>query len=164
MKRVMMAMAMALMAAMHVSAQGAQVEDKDLVGTWIMESMQWDGEKKTECGKATGYTQLKFYGPDGEYACSELALTNDGKVVVMPHEYGTYTFSNGVYTEMGRKVAPDGLVMTSKTTFKGRWNTRNDIWRKVVLPDKVVKYIVDCCKSKSAPADIQQLIRQTVFK
>jgi hypothetical protein len=34
----------------------------------------------------------------------------------------------------------------------------------VNLPDKVVKYIVDCCKTKNTPDDIQQMIKQTMFK
>ena len=89
MKKVMMIVAVALMSAMQVFAQGVKVDDKELVGTWVMESMQWEGEKKTMCGKATGYTQFKYYGADGEYACAEIALSKDGKVVVMPHEYGT---------------------------------------------------------------------------
>ena len=64
-------------------------------------------------GKTTGYTQFKYYGPDGEYACAEIAMTRDGKVVVMPHEYGTYTFRNGVYSEMGRPaVRPSDMVLT----------------------------------------------------
>lgn len=94
MKKVMLVMAVALMSALQVSAQ-VKVADKELVGTWIMESMQWEGEKKTICGKESGYTQFKFYGADGEYACAEIAMTKDGKVVVMPHEYGTYTFKDG---------------------------------------------------------------------
>jgi len=27
-----------------------------------------------------------------------------------------------------------------------------------------VKYIVDCCKTKNTPADIQQMIKQNMFK
>jgi hypothetical protein len=29
---------------------------------------------------------------------------------------------------------------------------------------KVVRYIVDCCKAKNVPADVQQSIKQTMFK
>ena len=102
MKKAMLVMAMALMGAMQVSAQSVKVDDKELIGTWVMESMQWEGEKKTMCGKESGYSQFKYYGADGEYACAELALTKEGKVVVMPHEYGTYSFKDGWYSEMGR--------------------------------------------------------------
>jgi hypothetical protein len=164
MKKMMLVMALALMGAVQVSAQNVKVDDKELIGTWVMESMQWEGEKKTMCGKETGYTQFKFYGADGEYACAELALTKEGKVVVMPHEYGTYTFKDGWYSEMGREAIKDAIVWVDKTTTKGTWQKRHDIWKKVTLPDKAVKYILDCCKTKNTPADVQQMIKQTMFK
>ena len=80
-------MAIALISALQVSAQ-TKVDDKEIIGVWIMESMQYEGEKKTVCGKETGYTQFKYYGADGEYACAQIVLTKDDRVVVMPHEYG----------------------------------------------------------------------------
>ena len=164
MKKAMLVMAMALMGAMQVSAQNVQVDDKELIGTWVMESMQWEGEKKTVCGKESGYSQFKYYGADGEYACAELALTRDGKVVVMPHEYGTYSFKDGWYSEMGREAIKDAIVWVNKTTTKGTWMKRHDIWKKVNLPDEVVKYILDCCKTKNTPGEIQQMIKQIMFK
>ena len=164
MKKAMFVMAMALMGAMQVSAQGVKIDDKEIVGTWIMESMQWEGEKKTMCGKATGYTQFKFYGADGEYACAELVLNKEGKVLVLPHEYGTYSLKNGWYSEMGRKPIKDAIEWVDKTTTKGTWMKRHDIWKKKTLPDKVVKYILACCKTKAMPADVQQQIRQNMFK
>ena len=103
MKQLLMTMAL-LMCAVTTNAQTANVTDRDLIGVWTLEWMQFDGEKKMMCGKTTGYSQFKYYGPDGEYACAEIAMTSDGKVVVMPHEYGTYTFKNGVYSEMGRSA------------------------------------------------------------
>ena len=163
MKRVMFVMAVVLMSALHVNAQTAKVADKELIGAWVMESMQFEGEKKIMCGKESGYSQFKYYGPDGEYACAEIVLNKDGKVVVLPHEYGTYTFKNGVYTEMGRSTKDGDMVLVDKTTFKGRWKNRHDVWKKTALPDKVVKHIVNCCKSKETPADIQQLIKKNMF-
>ena len=44
MKKTLLVMAMALMGAMQVSAQSVKVDDKELIGTWVMESMQWEGE------------------------------------------------------------------------------------------------------------------------
>ena len=164
MKRVMFILAVALMSVLQASAQNVKIADKEIVGAWYMESMQWEGEKKTVCGKATGYTQFKYYGADGEYACAELALTKDGKIVVMPHEYGTYTFKDGWYSEMGREKIKDAMVLIDKNTFKGTWQKRHDIWKKVSLPDKAVKYILDCCKTKETPSDVQQLIKQNMFK
>jgi len=164
MKRVMFILTVALMSALHAIAQNAKIADKEIVGAWYMESMQWEGEKKTMCGKTTGYTQFKYYGADGEYACAELALTKDGKIVVMPHEYGTYTFKDGWYSEMGREKIKDAMVLIDKNTFKGTWQKRHDIWKKVSLPDKAVKYILDCCKTKETPSDVQQIIKQNMFK
>ena len=162
MKQILMTMAL-LMCAVTANAQTANVTVRDLIGVWTLEWMQFDGEKKIMCGKTTGYSQFKYYGPDGEYACAEIVLTRKGTVVVMPHEYGTYTFKNGVYSEMGRPAST--LTLTDKTHFRGRWKNRSDSWVKQPnMPEKVVRYIVDYCKLKKTPADIQQSIKQNIFK
>lgn len=163
MKKMMLMMTAMLMCAIGMNAQTAKIADKELVGAWVMESMQYEGEKKIMCGKETGYTQFKYYGADGEYACAQIALTKEGKCVLMPHEYGTYTFKDGWYSEMGREKIKDGMKLTDKNTAIGTWMNRHDVWKKKVLPDKVVKYIVNCCKFREAPADIQQLIKQKMF-
>ena len=163
MKQLLMTMAL-LMCAVTTNAQTANVTDRDLIGVWTLEWLQYDGEKKIMGGKTTGYTQFKYYGPDGEYACAEIVLTRKGTVVVMPHEYGTYTFKDGWYSEMGREKIKDAIVWIDKTTTKGTWKKRHDIWKKVTLPDKVVKYLVNCCKMKDTPADVQQMIKQNLFK
>lgn len=163
MKKMMLMMTAMLMCAIGMNGQTAKIADKELVGAWVMESMQYEGEKKIMCGKETGYTQFKYYGADGEYACAQIALTKEGKCVLMPHEYGTYTFKDGWYSEMGREKIKDGMKLTDKNTAIGTWMNRHDVWKKKVLPDKVVKYIVNCCKFREAPADIQQLIKQNMF-
>ena len=161
----MLVMAVALMSVMQMNAQTQKVADKEIVGVWLMESMQWDGERKTMCGKETGYTQFKYYGADGEYACAQIAMTKDGQCVVMPHEYGTYTFKDGWYSEMGREAIKDAVILTDKNTYKGRWMNRNDIWKKQTnMPEKLVNYILSCCRDKEMPAEINQLIKQAMFK
>ena len=162
----MMTLAVLLLCAAGMKAQTARTTDGDLVGVWTLKWMQYDGEKKIMCGKTTGYTQFKYYGPDGEYACAEIVLIRKGKVVVMPHEYGTYTFKNGVYSEMGRPaVRPSDMVLTDKTHFRGRWKNRSDSWvKQPQMPEKVVRYIVERCKLKKTPADVSQGIKQTMFK
>lgn len=159
-----MTMAVLLMTTAMGFAQNAKVDDKEIVGVWLMESMQWEGEKKTVCGKESGYAQFKFYGADGEYACAEIALTKEGKCVVLPHEYGTYSLKDGWYSEMGRPAIKDAITWIDKTTTKGTWMKRHDIWKKTQLPEKLVTYIVNCCKTKNAPEDIQQMIKQNMFK
>lgn len=162
-KQITLTLAALLLCALQANAQTARVADRELIGAWTLEWMQYDGEKKIMGGKTTGYTQFKYYGPDGEYACAEIVLTRKGVVVVMPHEYGTYTFKNGVYSEMGRPASE--LVLTDKTHFRGRWKNRSDSWVKQPnMPEKVVRYIVDYCKTKEAPTDVQQLIKQSMFK
>ena len=160
----MFTMMLLLLCAVGMNAQKSKVSDKEIVGTWIMESMQWQGEKLIECGKAKGYTQFKYYGPNGEYACAAIVLKKDGQLVIYPHEYGTYSFKDGWYMEMGRPALKDAVILTDKNTYKGTWFTRHDIWKKVVLPDKVTEYIVDCCKMKDTPNDMQQLIKKHIFK
>lgn len=160
-KRMSLVIALLSCFALQLMAQTAKVSDSDLVGTWVMESMQWEGEKKIECG--IKYTQVKVYRADGEYACAEVAKQNDGTFVVLPHEYGTYTYKNGIYTEMGRE--PSVLQLVDKTTFKGQWKKRHDVWKKRTnMPERLTQYIVDCCKTKQAPAEIQQMIRKHMFK
>ena len=46
MKKVMLMMAVTLMSALQVCAQTTQVADKELIGAWMLEWMQYDGEKK----------------------------------------------------------------------------------------------------------------------
>ena len=159
-----MTMAMLLVCA-SINAQTAKVADKELIGTWMLEWMQYDGEKKTMCGKITGYTSFKYYGADGEYACCEIVLTKDGKVVLMPHEYGKYTYKNGVYSEMGRPaVKPSEMMLIDNRHFKGRWKNRTEAWKKIDLPNKVVRHIVERCKLSNTPADVEQSLKQNMFK
>mgnify|MGYP006988838684 CR=1 FL=1 len=154
-----------LLCAIGANAQTARVADSELIGVWSLVSMQYDGENKITCGKANGYSSFKYFGADGEYACAEIAMTKDGTIVVMPHEYGTYTFKNGMYSEMGRPATADGVVLTDKTHFRGRWINRTDVWEKQSsMSEKVIRYIVDRCKLQDVPADIQQQIKQNMFK
>ena len=67
--------------------------------------------------------------------------------------------------EMGREPLKDAVILIDKTTYKGTWKTRHDIWKKQAnIPEKLRKYIVDCCKFKNTPDDIQQMIKQNMFK
>lgn len=162
MKKVILAIAMAFISAMQTNAQNVKIDDKEIVGAWIMESMQWKGENKIVCGKESGYAQFKYYGTDGEYACAQIVMTNEGKCVVIPHEYGTYTLKDGWYSEMGREKIK--YVWIDKTTSKGTWNTRQDIWKKQTnMPKELVQFIVDCCKTKETPDNMQKFIKQYMF-
>lgn len=158
---------MAVMAMVSIGSITAQSTDKNLIGAWVMESMQFDGEEKVLCGKESGYTQFKYYGADGEYACAQIYLEKSGEIVVCPHEYGTYSYKDGVYSEMGRPaVAKEDMVLIDKNTFKGRWANRNDVWKKQAkMPKETIDYIVNICKAtKGKPsAKIQKSLNQHLF-
>lgn len=164
MKKMLLIIAVVLISAVQVNAQTTKVDDKEIVGTWLMESMQWEGEKKTVCGKENGYTQFKYYGPDGEYASAGIAMTKDGQCVVIPQEYGTYWLKDGWYMEMGREPLKDAVILTDKNTYMGTWKKRHDIWKKTEMPVEVVKYIVEKCKLMNTPDDIQQQLKSICFK
>ena len=68
MKKVMLVMAVALMSALQVSAQNVKMDDKEIIGVWLMESMQWEGEKKVVCGKETGYIRASVIDAQGRRA------------------------------------------------------------------------------------------------
>ena len=174
-KKAMMTVLVAVMAMVNATPLMAQqdvrvvvkrveVADDYLVGTWVMESMKWEGSDKNQCG--ANYSQIKVYRANGEYACAEIVRATDGSAHVLPHEYGTYTLNNGRYSEMGRpEVEADGFVVVDKNTFKGRWMNRHDSWKRASLPDKLVDYIVAQCKAQQegVPKDIQQLIKTHIL-
>ena len=58
MKKFMLVTVIALMSVMLVDAQTVKVADKELIGAWQLEWMQYDGEKKNLCGKGTEYTSF----------------------------------------------------------------------------------------------------------
>ncbi|MDE5561050.1 MAG: hypothetical protein K2J00_04505, partial [Bacteroidaceae bacterium] len=117
-----------------------KVTERDIIGVWIMTSFKYDGEERNYVGDA--YNQVKVYRPDGLYACAEIVRSKDGQYVIYPHEYGTYSFKNGKYIEMGRD-ATDLMKMVDKTTFKGRWYNRYDEWKKVTdMPEKLTQHIL----------------------
>lgn len=142
-----------------VHAQKRKVlPDKRIVGVWILQSKQYEGEQKIVCGKK--YSSFKYYGPTGEYACAEIAK-NGNEYVILPHEYGTYTYNNGAYTEMGRK---GNWYMPDNTTGSGYFHNRHDVWKKVTIPEKLRKEIVARCKANAkASPEIQRMIRQYIL-
>lgn len=140
----------------------AKVADKEIIGVWIMQSMKWEGEDKNYISDS--YNQVKVYRANGEYACAQIGKDNNGNYVIMPHEYGTYTMKNGMYSEMGREEIKYQWV--DKVTSKGRWMNRRDVWKKVVdMPEELTQHIVDKCKaSQTSPAKIQQMMKKYIFK
>lgn len=144
----------------NVMAQKSKPTDKDIIGVWVMESMQFEGQPKIVCG-ADGYNQVKVYRANGEYACAEVVATTDGGSMIIAHEYGTYSYKDGKYIECGRKSV---MNMTDKTHFEGPWRNRYDKWRKATdMPASLVDYIVDKCKRRTDPKDIQALTKKHIL-
>ena len=162
MKRIATSLTIVLISLLHATGLYAQakVADKEIIGTWIMTSMKYEGENKEYIGP--DYNQVKVYRANGEYACAEVAKMKDGSYIVLPHEYGTYSLKNGMYTEMGRK--PIKFTFIDKTHFGGRWKNRIDRWKKVSMPETLTQYIVDKCKAtRQEPKEIQQLMKKHIF-
>ncbi len=161
---VMMAMVVAvLLNATPVMAQ-KKVADKELVGVWLMQSMQYDGEDVIRCGK--DFRQVKIFGPKGEYSAISIALSSRGDIRIFAGEHGTYTFKNGVYSEMGREATTDGVVLKDKTTFQGRFHNRTDIWKKATkFPEELETFLIEKSKSFQGPsAKMQRLIKDNCFE
>jgi hypothetical protein len=149
----------ACVSAGNVMAQ-QKVDDKELIGVWTMESMQFEGEGKVMLGG--DYARVKVYRAGGEYACAEIAKLKSGEFKIVPHEYGTYTFKDGKYTELGREGI---VVMVDNNTFKGRWKNCHEVWKKKGnVPTDLINYIVEKCKNDLIKNDkIQLQIKEYFF-
>ena len=143
----------------HKGMAQQRVADKDIIGTWLLESIQYDGEEELMCRK--DYTSIKVYRANGEYACAELLKNKEGTCLVTPHEYGTYTYKNGKYTEMGRPLV---IIMDDATHLHNTFSTRHEKWVKVNLPAKLVDFIVE--KSRvvlNKSTELQTLMKNYIF-
>ena len=138
-----------------------KIADKEIIGVWIMSSMKYEGENKELIDDS--YNQVKVFRANGEYACAEIAKDKNGTYYILPHEYGSYTLKNGMYSEMGRKAHKHEWI--SKTAFKSRWKNRMDEWRKVKdFPESLAQHIVDKCKAnQTSPEDMQKLMKKYIF-
>ncbi len=136
----------------------ATVKDKDIVGTWILRFIVIDNEGKAAPGPS--FVRIKIYRSNGEYACAEVIKSTNGAMQVAPHEFGTYSYKAGVYTEMGRKGS---LKITDHNTFVNRWKTSVETWKRIQLPTKLTNYIVDKCRMKEIPSDIINMINKHLF-
>lgn len=159
-KKIRMAVALLLATALFMAALPAQagrpVPDRKIVGVWMMQSMQYDGEKKVMLPK--NYTRVKCFGRTGEYACAEVTRNDKGQYVIVPHEYGKYSYTRDQYTEMGRKTV---WVMKNATTAECLWSNCHETWQKVTIPDKLRQEIVLRCKAIQTPsAKTQAMIRK----
>ena len=86
--------------------------------------------------------------------------------MVAPHEYGTYSFKDGIYSEMGRPaLKPSDMMLTDETHFHGRWMNCTEGWVKIPdMPEEVIRYIVERCRLTNTPADVEQYIKQNLIE
>lgn len=137
-----------------ISVKAEEFSDNpNLYGTWIMESMQHEGEQVILCHNL-GYTQVKYYGKNGEYACVEFYKKKDDRgnfyMETYPHEYGKpghgFLFKKGDYVEMGRPTEKGDLVILDANTIRGRWKKRTDIWKRINLPKALLDHILTAAR------------------
>ncbi len=146
-------------------------DDPRLYGTWIMESMQYDGES-LRTRNQVGYTQIKHYGKDGTYVCVEFYRKTSDKgetyVEVYPHEYGKpgYKLKNKMYIEMGRAPLKNAIVFLDQDTQRGRWGTRTDIWKRIVLPKALLNHIITSARIHQEvwSGAIQESMKKNLFE
>ena len=139
-----------------------KVNDKEIIGVWILSSMKYEGENTNYVSDS--YNQVKVYRANGEYACTEIYKLNDGSYFIKGGHYGTYVFKDGKYIEMGRDASGQ-MVLLDKVTCEGHYFNRIDIWKKVVdMPEKLTQHIVDKCKANQKdPEDIQKMTKRYIF-
>lgn len=147
-------------------------DNPDLYGTWVLESMQYEGEKLIQC-RTNGYTQIKYYGRDGEYACVEIRAARVGGaekffIHSSPHESGDKAFSlkGNMYSEMGRAPIKDAIIFVDKNTIKGTWKNRHDVWKRIELPKALLDNILNVCRATrdSYSKEIQDMMKQYLMK
>lgn len=148
-----------------ITAQTTGVADKRLVGVWILQSMHHPVSGSTMKFGET-FSRVKIFGADGEYTCVQVIKTSDGVCKVVPHEYGTYTYKNNAYSEMGRAEASNVITWKDKNTFTYQWNTYIETWKKATnFPTELRAYIVNLCRvTPTPPENMQKLIQKHVFK
>ncbi len=158
-------------AALPSLAEGKASDREELFGVWYMEWRMYDKEEEMLHIKNTNYTCVKVYRSNGEYACLEAWLKKDGSIRIVPHEYGTYSFKNGEYIEMGRKMIPGktSFFLINEDTRAGRWNNCVDQSKKIKkCPKALEQYFVDCCQlhiiHTVEKADIEKMIKKYIFK
>lgn len=152
-QRILIAAVLLINTSIHPVQAEEFSDNANLYGTWIMESMQFEGEKVNFCHDL-GYTQVKYYGKDGEYACVEFYKKKDDKgnfyMETYPHEYGKpgkgFSLKGGNYVEMGRPTEKGDLVILDANTIRGKWRKRTDIWKRITLPQALLEHIVTAAR------------------
>lgn len=146
-------------------------DSKALEGVWYLASIDNEELASVTFGKSLYYRRIKVFNPFGEYACAEITnIISESTFSILPHEYGKWTYRDGIYTEMGRE---GNLKMIDNNTFTFEWAGTEEVWKKMAsIPKKLTNYIVNMCKTESnAEKDggkdskkMQKYISKYIFK
>lgn len=158
--KVAVCICMMMLAVTTVSGQtNYRPADKDIVGAWILKLVAFDNEGRVAPGPEI--VRIKIYRSNGEYACAEIVKNKNGETRIAPHEYGTYSYKNREYYEMGRKGS---LTFINHDTFNNRWKTSSETWTRLKNPPaKLINFLVEKCRTYKIPAGINQMIIKNLF-
>lgn len=141
-------------------AQRTKINEKNIIGCWTLSSVSFVGENKVV---KPNVARFKIYEPNGEYACVEILqdLTAN-KFQIIVHEYGTYSYRNGTYIEMGRKDSK--ITSLTPTDMHSLWRISNEHWKKVNnISSRLKKYILQKCRMSTMPPEINNELSR-IFK
>ena len=131
----------------------------DLTGAWVLQHVKFPSGTEQKYAMDNDGTSCLIYDHNNMlYECN-ISTTPTG-LIIQPTAKSTVTL-----IDKGRPALKDAVILTDRTHYRGRWKNRTDSWVKhPSMSDKVVRYIVERCKTKDTPADIQGLIKQDFFK
>ena len=136
-----------------LTAMSQVVCEKELIGVWVYTKYQ-----VRDTVFSNDFSSINIYGADGKYCSAQVQKLKSGAYKIIPHDYGTYVYRNGEYTECGRK---GNLNLISSTEFNGEWMGRIEYWGKVVdFPEELKDYIIQECRKAVLGDDVlyQQMI------
>lgn len=167
-KKWMATLLVALLALFTSMPTQAQVKDQYLTGVWTLELIKRPDGDVFPQGYATGYLRIKIFGADGEYCCAQIRMRDDKNVMIIPHEYGKYTYDGKFYSEMGRAPLPvsEAVIKKDKNTFGGYFMKTYEQWkRRKDIPKAVIDEVMRLCNPSSAmDKSMQKQMMDCFFK
>ena len=131
----------------------------DLTGAWVLQHVKFPSGTEQKYAMDNDGTSCLIYDHNNMlYECN-ISTTPTG-LIIQPTAKSTVTL-----IDKGRPALKDAVILTDRTHYRGRWKNRTDSWVKhPSMSDKVVRYIVERCKTKDTPTEVQRLIKQDLFK
>ena len=131
----------------------------DLTGAWVLQHVKFPSGTEQKYAMDNDGTSCLIYDHNNMlYECN-ISTTPTG-LIIQPTAKSTVTL-----IDKGRPALKDAVILTDRTHYRGRWKNRTDSWvKQPSMSDKVVRYIVERCKTKDTPTEVQRLIKQDLFK